>query len=103
MNPLKIVLALLLLLCLFDMPYGYYTFMRIMGMCGFGLLAWLYYKQKNELNCIIFALLTILFQPFVKITLDRGLWSVIDVIVAIFLLILAGMSYQKGRNKKKQK
>lgn len=71
------------------MPYGYYMFIRVMGMFGFGLLAWLYFKQKNELFGIIFTFLTILFQPFVKIALGRGFWSVIDVIVAIFLLILA--------------
>ena len=44
---IKIILSILLLVCLLDMPYGYYQFVRFMGMIGFGLLAFENY-QKNQ-------------------------------------------------------
>lgn len=98
---LKIALAIMLLICLFNMPPEYYTVVRVVSMFGFGLLVWIYYDAGNKLNCIIFALLLVLFQPFVLITLDKGLWSAIDVIVAIFLLILSFTDGSKGKKKNK--
>ncbi|TYB76806.1 hypothetical protein ES677_09740 [Bizionia gelidisalsuginis] len=43
---LKIALALLLFLCLLDMPYGFYQFVRFVALIGFGFLAF----KANETN-----------------------------------------------------
>ena len=37
---IKIILAILFFLCLADMPYGYYQFVRFAGLIGFVILAY---------------------------------------------------------------
>lgn len=68
------------------MPYGYYQFVRIAAMVGFGYLAYSAYKNKKEFLTIIFVLLAVLFQPFEKIALGRTIWNIIDVIVGIGII-----------------
>ena len=86
----KIGLALViaLLLCLFPMPYGYYTLVRFVAMIVFAVLAYKYYQQNNDAMAVLFAALAILFQPFFKIVLGRFMWNVVDVVVAILLFVL---------------
>lgn len=88
------VLSVLLLLCLFDMPYGFYELVRFIAMVGFALLAYYENIQKNDLLKIIFICLALLFQPFFKVALGRDLWNIIDVVVAVFLIYLAIKRYR---------
>ena len=81
-------LAIALMLCLFPMPYGYYTLIRFASMIVFGCIAYNFYKEKKMVLCIVAGSLAILFQPFFKIALGRTMWNIVDVIVAIFLVIL---------------
>lgn len=83
---ISIVLSALLLICLFNMPYGYYELVRFLAMIGFALLAYYENTKKNDLFMIVFIALALLFQPFFKIALGRDLWNIIDVIVAVFLI-----------------
>ena len=83
-------LAIALMLCLFPMPYGYYTLVRFASMIVFGCIAYNFYKEKKMVLCIVAGSLAILFQPFFKIALGRTLWNIVDVIVAIFLVVLQG-------------
>ncbi len=83
---LKITLALLLSLCLFDMPYSYFQFVRFASTAGFTYFAYEAYEQKNQRDLIIFIVLALLFQPFEKIALGRELWNVVDVVVAVYLI-----------------
>lgn len=91
---ISIGLAILLLLCLLKMPYGYYELVRVMAIISFAILAVHEYKAKNEILVIVFIGLIILFQPFSKITLGRDLWNVTDVVVAVFLLYLSLKRYK---------
>ncbi len=84
---IKIILAILFLLCLANMPYGYYQFVRFLALVGFGVLAYQSYLQKKEKEVIIYIVLAVLFQPIQKIALGRAIWNIIDVIVAISLII----------------
>jgi hypothetical protein len=86
-NVIKIVLSILLLGCLFNMPYGYYQFVRLAGLIGFAVLAYQANQKGNQFEIIIYASLALLFQPFIKIALGRELWNVVDVIVGVGLLI----------------
>ena len=82
---LKLLLALLLLLCLADMPYGYYQFVRFIACIAFGYFA--FGEQEKQTKWALFYIsMAILFQPFIKISLGRVLWNVVDVIVAIVLI-----------------
>jgi hypothetical protein len=84
---IKISLSILLLLCLLDMPYGFYQLVRFIALFGFAVLAYFSYQQKRETTAIIFIALVVLFQPLFKIALGRMLWNVVDVIVAIGLIV----------------
>jgi hypothetical protein len=86
-NLIKIVLAVLFFLCLADMPYGYYQFVRFAGLIGFAILAYQAHEQGRQTEMIIYGGLALLFQPFFKIALGREMWNIVDVVVGIGLLI----------------
>ena len=83
---LKIGLAAILLLCLLDMPYGYYMFVRSAAMIGFSVLAYFSYKRDEQVNIILFIGLALIFQPFSKIAFGRLIWNIIDLAVAVYLI-----------------
>jgi hypothetical protein len=82
---IKIILGIMLLVCLVDMPYGYYQLVRFLGMIGFGILAYSAYQRKDNSFFIIWASSVVLISPLIKIALGRELWNVVDVIWAILL------------------
>jgi hypothetical protein len=84
---IKIVLAVLLILCLADMPYGFYQLVRFAACLGFTILAVSSNQKKQEAQAVIFVVLALLFQPFLKISFGRTLWNIIDVVVATGLLL----------------
>lgn len=84
---IKCVLSILLLLCLFKMPYGYYEFVRFISFIGFGYLCVNANKKGIENEMIIYGALALLFQPFIKIAFGREIWNIIDVIVSIGLIL----------------
>ena len=88
MKQVYLVLAALVLICLAPMPYGYYMLVRFGAMAAFAYFAYSHFTQKEEGLGFMFLSLSLLFQPFLKITLGRTLWNVVDVIVAIVLVIL---------------
>lgn len=88
MNYLKFIMAILLLLCLAPMPYGYYQLVRVVAMIAFAIMAYQYYEKEKVSLLIIFCGLCLLFQPFIKVALGRVMWNVVDVVVAIGLVVL---------------
>ena len=82
---LKLLLSILLLLCLADMPYGYYQFVRFVTCIVFAYFAYHESTQKSKL-LFVYGGLALLFQPFFKISLGRELWNIVDVIVAVLLI-----------------
>ena len=95
MNYLKFFLAVLLLLCLAPMPYGYYQLVRVVAMIAFAIMAYQYYEKENVPLAFTFGGLTLLFQPFIKVALGRTLWNVVDVIVAIGLIVLVFSNFDQ--------
>ena len=85
-NLIKTTLAILLLQCLLNMPYGYYQLVRFLALVGFGFLAYQAHEQDNLSATFIYVALALLFQPFFKVALGRELWNVVDVGVAFGLL-----------------
>lgn len=92
---LKVVMAIAMLLCLLDMPYGYYQVVRLGSAIGFGYLAFSAKSEEDVLRWIYIGL-AILFQPIIKISLGRSIWNMVDVLVAIGLFY----SVFKSRNLK---
>jgi hypothetical protein len=84
---LKFILAILLFICLLDMPYGYFQFIRLASLVVFTILAYQSFENNQQMELIIYVGLALLFQPFFKISLGRELWNIVDVIVGIGLVI----------------
>ena len=84
---IKIILAVLFFVCLFNMPYGYFQLVRLAALVGFVILAYNSNEQGHKTEVILYVCLAILFQPLVKIALGRQLWNIIDVVVGIGLII----------------
>lgn len=91
----KLGLAVLLLLCLLNMPYGFYQLVRYVAMISFVYFSYKYIKEEKEGIGFTFAALAILFQPFLKIVLGRTIWNIIDVVVAIGLICMVIITYEK--------
>ena len=87
-NVSKLILAVVLLLCLAPMPYGYFQLVRLFSTIAFGLMSFQYYKGGKEKLAYTFGTLLLLFQPLYRISLGRTVWNIIDVIVAIGLIVL---------------
>ena len=84
---IKIALSIIFMLCLLQMPYGYYQAVRFIGMLGFVLLAYLSNQQNHNIEVIIYIAFALLFQPFIKVALGRTVWNLVDVIVSAGLII----------------
>ncbi len=95
----KIVLAVLFVLCLVDMPYGYFQFVRFLGMIGFAFLAFNEFEKENIGWSIFYVVSAILINPIFKISLGRELWNIIDIVWAIILV--ATIFYKRDNVEKK--
>lgn len=80
------------------MPYGFYELVRFLALVGFAFLAYQANKEGNKTAVFIYVALAILFQPFLKISLGRDLWNIVDVVVGIGLLISIFFSKRKIKN-----
>lgn len=85
-KPIKIILAGLFFLCLFNLPYGFYQFVRFAALIGFVVLAYRAYQQGHPTEMVIYAVLALLFQPIVKFALGRTMWNIVDVVVGLGLI-----------------
>lgn len=80
--------AALLIMATARLPYGYYTFLRIV-VCGFAALIAFYSWEDNTHSRIwsaVFAGMAILFNPLVPIYLSRADWFYLDIGAAIVIV-----------------
>lgn len=83
-----IVLGLLLFIAIFPLPYGYYTFLRLIVFV-FSLFLAYQLREKNCSNWIIFLIfMAILFNPLIPVYLSKEIWVLIDLFSATLFLIL---------------
>lgn len=88
-NKIQLAGAAALLLCILPMPYGFYTIIRVVITVLSCYLAYQYYSFNKVFLALTFGIIALLFQPFVKLTLGRELWLIVDIVVAALLLILS--------------
>ena len=93
---IKLILSILLVVCVFDMPYGFYQLVRFIALIGFGILAFNANQENKKTELIIYVSLALLFQPFFKIALGRDLWNIIDVIIAVALVLSLFIKYKQA-------
>lgn len=71
-------------------PYSYFELLRIVtcAVCAFGIYCAIQWKKQGW--AWAFGVLILLFNPLVKVALNRQTWNVVDVVVA--MLFLTGVS-----------
>lgn len=89
LQKIQLACAGILLICVFPMPYGYFTIVRVATTIVSAYLAYNYYTNNKKELAITFAIIAVLFQPFIKFALGREIWLVVDIIVSILLIVLA--------------
>ena len=79
---INIFSLILLLIAVPDMPYGYYTLLRI-AICLSALFNFVILLSKNNpVFGIIFVLIAVLFNPIILIAFEKDTWVIIDIITA---------------------
>ena len=94
---LKIVLAVLLLICLFNQPYGYYEFVRVVAFVLGGYFAYIEYIHKKTIRMLIFIIAALLFNPIIKVSLGREIWQIVDVVYAGLLLTIVSIDFIESK------
>ena len=95
MKWIKFALITVIYLALFNMPYYYYQLMKLFCFVGFLYLAILDHKEQNFV--FFWVLFGLLFNPFLKITLKREVWTWID--WAIIFIIMLSFVKKDGTSK----
>ena len=69
---------------LISFPYGFYTFLRLTISISAGFIIYLRNKKVKKIDTIsiIFAIIVILYNPFIPIHLTREIWTPINFISA---------------------
>ena len=82
---LSIGLASACVLALADWPYGYYQLFRL-AVTGYAAwIAWQAFEQNRTIWAWTFGFLVILYNPFIKIALDRDTWGFVNVATAAII------------------
>lgn len=84
----SLCLAVALIVCLLKMPYGFYTIIRLATAIVMGCWAVRFSSQSRWSLTVISGSIVLLFQPILPIALDRFTWNVVDILLAIFLLVI---------------
>lgn len=100
-------MCLLLAVALCDMPYGYYRFLRI-AIFVWGLytiFATLRHSRKtvqHEIIRIVVIGVTILYNPVFPISLDRYIWSVLNVLSIPVILAAAWVTVAASESERRR-
>ena len=88
----SVIMLLLAVPSLF--PYGYFQLLRwvVAGTAVYS--GYLSYKLNNKAWIWVMGIIAVLFNPIVPIHLEKEMWVVIDVIVAV--LMLTSLRFIKG-------
>ena len=83
---IKLGLAIVLFICLLDMPYGFFELVRFVSMIVFAVLSYKSFKEEVVSMAIVYGGLALLFQPFFKVSLGREMWGYVDFAVGVLLI-----------------
>jgi hypothetical protein len=86
MKYLIIIAALLCFIGIFELPYGYYTFLRIL-VSFMALVIIVNEFRSRSFWLIAFLLILVIFNPIIPIYLYlKSLWLLIDIVVGLLFL-----------------
>lgn len=82
-----VIPAVMSLIALADLPYGYYQLLRIVVSACAGWIAYSCYREHKPYGVAVFVTIAVIFNPFVKIHMEREIHAISNVITALFLII----------------
>lgn len=94
---LWIVPAIALVVAVFPLPYGYYTFIRIVTCLTCIALAYTAYGPRpgSQIWTSLFVLIAIVFNPLIPVYLKKQTWMYIDggaaAVILAHLLVIRGL------------
>ena len=81
-----IIAAVMALIAIADLPYGYYTLMRLV-VCATAVLVVVVAARNGQMWAVwTFSVFALLFNPIVPVHLTKGLWQPLDFIAAVALV-----------------
>ncbi len=83
----RVVTAVLLLLALAKLPYGYYSVLRVVVCAVAAYGCYLGYKLHKTGWAWTLGGMAVLFNPLLVIHMDRSMWAIVDIAGAIVLLV----------------
>ena len=84
---MRLVIAVLLLVCLLPLPYGLYILIDLFAAIGFVMLAIEYHRSQRPLGIVTVVFLALVFQPLLRLPLTYEVWLALDVIVSAGLIL----------------
>ena len=84
-----IVAAVMALVAIADLPYGYYTLMRLV-VCATAVFVLVVAARSRQMWAVwLFGMTALLFNPIVPVHLTKGMWQPIDFIAGTMLVTAA--------------
>ncbi len=97
-SSLQYFCALLLLVGVASLPYGYYQFLRLIICLASAFLVYKSIRQKRPLSVAIFVVIALLFNPISPVYLKKDAWRVVDFVTAATFALLGWHSGRKSKN-----
>ena len=93
---LPLIIAAILFISIADLPYGFYSIMRIVVPLLSAIYLFLVYMIKDEFSLMLIPniLIVMLWNPIFPVYLDKESWVVIDAIAGIIQIIMAFYAYR---------
>ena len=94
---LPLIIAAILFISIAELPYGFYTFMRIAVPILSAIYLFCAYAEKEEFDLMMIPniLIVILWNPIFPVYLDKDTWIIIDLVAGICELVVALYNFRK--------
>lgn len=95
-NPIFLIAGITLFIAIANLPYGYYQFLRIF-ICGVSAYGAYYSFDNKRLGWAwVMGIIAVVFNPFLKIHLEKEIWQFVDLISGILFCVYFGIMTKKG-------
>ncbi len=69
-----------------SLPYGYFTFLRLVVFISSLILAWSVFEIEMKWIFAVFILIAILYNPVIPVHLTRSIWVILNIITVVFFI-----------------
>ncbi|PZP56253.1 MAG: hypothetical protein DI586_04280 [Micavibrio aeruginosavorus] len=97
------IVSLLVLIAIFPMPYGYYTFIKILVCLLSAYVAFQGYREcQKGIWPWAWASIAIIFNPIIQVELDEELWMSVDILVGTFFAVASYKVFSQRHGSKEE-